>query len=60
MDEINKINATWDFLIDNELLSEEALRIIIRINGYNIETVNDVLYFLTGYRDLDQLKEYED
>lgn len=46
----------WDYLIDNNIATEETLRTITNINGYNIETLNDVLYSATGYRDIEQLE----
>jgi hypothetical protein len=49
----------WDYIIDNNLASEEALRLVTNINGYNEETLNDVIYSTTGYRDLEQLKNEE-
>jgi hypothetical protein len=49
----------WDYIIDNGLASEEALRLVTNINGYNEDTLNDVIYSTTGYRDLKQLKNEE-
>lgn len=46
----------WDYLLDNEIASEETLRIITSINGYNLETLQDVLYAVTGYRDIEQIE----
>ena len=45
----------WDYLIDNNIASEETLRVVTNINGYNVDTLNDVLYSETGYRSIDQL-----
>lgn len=38
--------------------SEEALNLVITINGYNRETFAEILYAKTGYRDFDQIPEY--
>ncbi|HMS92511.1 MAG TPA: hypothetical protein PKC05_03380 [Candidatus Saccharibacteria bacterium] len=46
----------WDYLIYNEIASKETLITVTNINGYNIETLNDVLYSATGYRDIEQLE----
>lgn len=51
MEEINEI---WDFIIDYNIASEETLSIITSINGYSVETLNDVIYAATGYRSMDQ------
>ena len=56
---MNELNDFWDYLVDHNLASEETLKIITNINGYNEQTLNDVLYATTGYRDLEQLKEQE-
>ena len=45
----------WDYLIENGIVSEETLRVVTNINGYNQETINDVIYAVTGYRDIQQL-----
>lgn len=50
------IENIWDYLIENEIATEETLKIITAINGYSIETLNDVIYATTGYRDLEQLE----
>lgn len=47
-------NAMWDALIDLGV-SEQTLQIITSINGYTTETMRDVLYAHTGYRDFTQL-----
>lgn len=51
-----KLAYYWDLLIDMGV-SEETLRVVTDINGYNYETLCDVLYVVFGYRDFE---EYED
>lgn len=50
----------YDYLIDYKLVSSETLDIITSINGYNEETLDDVLYVVSGYHDIEQYLEYED
>lgn len=50
------IATVWDYLINSEIATEDTLRIITCINGYNLETLNDVLYAVTGYRDIEQIE----
>lgn len=50
-------NEMWDYLVDTVGVSEETLRIVTAINGYSKETMRDVLYSVTGYRDFDQMEE---
>ena len=38
----------------------ELMDVITNIFGYNESTLDYVNYYLTGYRDYEQLKEYEE
>lgn len=49
-----------NYLIENLGVSEETINCITGINGYNEETLDGVLYYYTGYRDLEQYLECED
>ena len=49
-----EINKLWDMLILHNLATEETLKIITSINGYTLNTLNDVLYAVTGCRSMDQ------
>jgi len=49
----------WDFIITNEIADTTTLSIITRINGYNVDTLNDVIYVVTGYRNMEQYLEEE-
>lgn len=55
-----ELEEYYDYLIDTNIVSEEALQLITNINGYNENTLDDVLYCTTGYRDLEQYLEYND
>ena len=50
----------YNYLIDYELVNEDTLSIVTSINGYNEGTLNDVLYVVSGYHDIEQYLEYED
>lgn len=54
------VNEIYQYMIDCEMVSKEALSIITSINGYNEDTLNDVLYYVSGYHDIKQYLEYED
>ena len=49
-----------EYLINNVGVNEEVINCITSINGYNENTLDDILYYYTGYRDLEQYTEYED
>ena len=48
-----------EFILENELTSEEALDLAIAVGGYNMETLNYVIYHFTSYHDIEQLWECE-
>lgn len=49
-------NEMWDRL-EALGVSEQTLQIVTSINGYSRETLLDVLYAHTGYRDFDQIDD---
>ena len=49
--------GAWDCLIHNELASEQTLQVVTKINGWKLETMEDVLYAVTGYNDFEQYLE---
>lgn len=57
MNEYN-VNEIWDFIINNEICSEESARILTDINGYSVEVLNDLIYCQLGYQNIEQLYEY--
>lgn len=53
------VNEMAEFLIDVVGLSDETLNIVVSINGYTVDTMEDILYAATGYRSFDQYDECE-
>ena len=49
-----------NYLIEYLGINEETIKCITGINGYNEDTLDSILYYYTGYRDLEQYTEYED
>ena len=49
-----------EYLINNVGVNEETINCITSINGYNEDTLDSILYYYTGYRDIEQYTEYED
>lgn len=47
----------WNYLIDNEIATEEELQLVTDVSGYSVRTLEDVIYAKTGYNDLEQLME---
>ena len=49
------LSKMYDYLLN--YTTEDALDMLLSINGDNVETYKDALYYLTGYRDFDQIDE---
>lgn len=41
-------------IIDNEIASEKEILLVSNINGYSLETLENILYARTGYNSLKQ------
>lgn len=55
-----EINKLWDYLIENSYATENELQLVTNINGYNLDSLESVLYVRTGYHTLEQIIECED
>ena len=53
------INTLWTLLEVYGIATEEEIDLVTNINGYSEETLNDILYARTGYRDIAQFEEAE-
>ncbi len=54
------IEEQYKKIIELKLVSEEALKIITKINGLSQKTLNDVIWAVTGHNDLQDYCEWED
>ncbi len=50
----------YDFILVNELCTEDELSMAVDVGGYNTETLNYVIYRQTGYHDIEQLYDTTD
>lgn len=50
------VEHVWEMLVDMEIATDEELQLVTSINGYNIDTLNDVIYVRTGYHNIEQLE----
>ena len=48
------IEEMWDKLLEMGV-QEETLQVVTSINGYDEESMEDILYVKFGYRSFDQL-----
>ena len=47
----------WDFIVDNNIATEDEVRLVTDINGWNEETMTDIIYAKTGLRGYGQCKD---
>ena len=55
-----ELNEIFDYLVEYGICTDEELRLVTDINGWNEETANDIIYARSGYHDIEQYLEYED
>lgn len=53
------LEEKWDCLENCAGVSEEALRIVTDVAGYNDSTLEDVLYSVIGHREFEDIPEEE-
>jgi len=57
---MEKENELYNLLIDYGIATEKEIELCCNIMGFNIETLNSILFARTGYRSLWQYLEYEE
>ena len=55
----NPLDDYFDLLVEYGIATEEEIKLVITINGYTGETLNDILFARTGYRNWEQFAEAE-
>lgn len=53
------MEKVWDFIIEYGIATQSELELITGINGYNLTALNDVIYYKTGCRDMEQYLDSE-
>lgn len=51
-----EVGYVWEALVNMEVATEEELQLVTSINGYSLDTLNDVIYVRTGYHNIEQLE----
>ena len=50
------ISTMWDIIVhEYGIATEEELSLVTAIDGYNEDTLNNVIWVRTGYRSIEQL-----
>lgn len=51
---MEKLEQLWNMLEYYEIATEDEIRLVTDINGYNEKALLDILYCKTGYRNLNK------
>jgi hypothetical protein len=51
-----KMELLENYLLENDFISDSVLNMITGIYGYKLETLENILYYLTGYNNLEQVQ----
>lgn len=57
---MDKLEKYINYMIEILGIDGKLIDCITSINGYNLETLEDILYYFTGYNCFDQLEDIED
>jgi hypothetical protein len=52
-----ELNDIYDYLIENEIVNTWELDLVTNVAGFNLETLEAVIYARTGFNDIEQLQE---
>lgn len=51
------VNELWNSIVEYGIATEEELQLVTCINGYNEQSINDIIYVRTGHHDIEQFLE---
>lgn len=57
---MDKVNRLRNFIIDNEIATEDETILVEKINGSSLETLGDIIYARTGLHSVEQLEDEYD
>lgn len=49
-----KTDLTYDWIIKSKIATDQEIRLVTSIIGYNVESLNDIIFARTGYQDMVQ------
>ena len=52
-------NELWTLIVAYGIATNSEIDLVTDINGNSIETLNDIIYARTGYRDIESYEELE-
>ncbi len=54
------LDEYYNYLLDTNIAEEQTLDVSVALDGYCEDTLDNVLYILTDYREIEQYLEFED
>ena len=51
-------NELWDTIIEDQIATPDECTLVCKINGGKDSSLESILWVRTGYRDLDQYREF--
>ena len=51
------VSMLWNFIVDNNIATDNEVLLVSDINGWNEETMTDIIYARTGLRSYEQCKD---
>lgn len=51
------VSMLWDFIVDNNIATDNEVILVLDINGFNEETMTDIIYSRTGLHSYEQCKD---
>jgi len=49
-----KTDLTYDWIIKSKIATEQEIRLVTSIIGYNLDSLNDIIFARTAYKDMTQ------
>ncbi len=56
---MKNLDKYFDYLVETGIATENEIELVTSINGWKEESFDDILYVRTGYRDFEQIAEYD-
>lgn len=49
----------YDFIVENCIATDAEIQLVTNINGWSVESLNDIIFCRTGYHDAEQCHDCE-
>ena len=56
-DQEYEMEQLWDYMVNHEIATTDELKMIVQIFGDTLDNLERILFYRTGYRDLQQAEE---